>query len=176
MPVDWSSGKQMTMAGPELDGAALRAAFGTFPTGVVAVGGRVDGVPMGLAASTFVPVSLDPPLVSFCVQHTSTTWPRLRGLPRLGVSVLGEAHGDSARALAARTGDRFAGLSIDVSSGSAVLLDGCPATLECAVEQEIPAGDHAIVLLRVLALRTEGSVAPLVFHGSRFRALLPMAG
>jgi flavin reductase (DIM6/NTAB) family NADH-FMN oxidoreductase RutF len=169
-----SSGKRMTMAA-QLDGTALRAAFGTFPTGVVAVGGHVDGVPMGLAASTFVPVSLDPPLVSFCVQHTSTTWPKLRGLPRLGVSVLGESHGDSARALAARTGDRFAGLAVDVRSGTAVLLDGCPAALECAVEQEIPAGDHAIVLLRVLALRIDRSVAPLVFHGSRFRALLPMA-
>jgi flavin reductase (DIM6/NTAB) family NADH-FMN oxidoreductase RutF len=171
-----SSEKRMTMAVPELDGTALRAAFGTFPTGLVVVGGHVDGVPMGLAASTFVPVSLDPPLVSFCVQHTSTTWPKLRGLPRLGVSVLGESHGDSARALAARTGDRFAGLAVDVRSGTAVLLDGCPAALECAVEQEIPAGDHAIVLLRVLALRIDRSVAPLVFHGSRFRALLPMAG
>ena len=59
------------------DGDGLRRAFANFPSGVVAVCAEVDGVPHGLAVSTFVPVSLDPPLVSFCVQNSSSTWPRL---------------------------------------------------------------------------------------------------
>lgn len=161
-------------ADPFLDPTVLKSAFATFPTGVVAVGGLVDGVAAGMAASTFVPVSLDPALVSFCVQHTSTTWPKLRTLPRVGVSVLGESHDRAARALAARTGDRFAGLSVQVTPAGAVLVEGCPARLECRLEREIPAGDHLIVLLRVITLRTDGHVAPLVFHGSRFRALRPV--
>ena len=88
---------------------SLREAFGHFPSGVVAIAAEINGVREGLAASTFVPVSLDPPLVSFCVQNISTTWPKLKGLPMLGISVLGEAHDEAARALAAKTGDRFAG-------------------------------------------------------------------
>lgn len=72
-----------------LDAATLREAFGHFPTGVVAIAAEIDGTRTGLAASTFVPVSLDPPLVAFCVQNSSTTWPNLRGAPRLGISVLG---------------------------------------------------------------------------------------
>lgn len=49
------------------DGAGLRRVFAHFPSGVVAVSAEVDGEPRGMAVSTFVPVSLDPPLVSFCV-------------------------------------------------------------------------------------------------------------
>ena len=59
----------------ELTPASLREAFGHFPSGVIAIAAEVDGVRAGLAASTFVPVSLNPPLVSFCVQTPSETWP-----------------------------------------------------------------------------------------------------
>ena len=98
------------MSSTDLSPASLREAFGHFPSGVIAIAAEVDGVRVGLAASTFVPVSLDPPLVSFCVQNTSTTWPKLKDLPFLGISVLGESHDAAAKTLAAKTGDRFAGL------------------------------------------------------------------
>jgi flavin reductase (DIM6/NTAB) family NADH-FMN oxidoreductase RutF len=157
-----------------LDPLTLRSAFAQFPTGVVSLCAEVDGSPVGLAASTFVPVSLDPPLVAFCVQNTSATWPRLTGRPRIGVSVLGESHEAAARSLASKTGDRFAGLTLHTTAEGAVLLDGASAWLECSVQQEVPAGDHAVVLLRVHGLQTTPGVAPLVFHGSAFRSLLPV--
>lgn len=84
--------------------SSLREAFGHFPTGVVAIAAEVNGVREGLAASTFVPVSLDPPLVSFCVQNTSTTWPKLKGVPMLGISVLGEVHDAAVRTWPPRPG------------------------------------------------------------------------
>ena len=124
-----------------------------------------------MAASTFVPVSLDPPLVSFCVQNTSTTWPKLDGLPMLGISVLGEAHVDAARTLAAKTGDRFAGLETVSNEGGAVFLKGTSLWLESAIEQRIPAGDHTIVVLRVTEVTVDADVAPIVFHRSGFRRL-----
>ena len=65
------------MSATELSPTSLREAFGHFPTGVVAIAAEVEGTRIGLAASTFVPVSLDPPLVSFCVQNSSNTWPKL---------------------------------------------------------------------------------------------------
>ncbi|NDU71439.1 hypothetical protein GWI34_02205 [Actinomadura sp. DSM 109109] len=49
----------------------LRRVYGAYPTGVAVVAGLLDGRPAGIAASSFVPVSLDPPLVSVCVAHTS---------------------------------------------------------------------------------------------------------
>nr|WP_041782416.1 flavin reductase family protein [Mycolicibacterium chubuense] len=161
----------MSGSDTNLSPASLREAFGHFPSGVIAIAAEVDGTRVGLAASTFVPVSLDPPLVSFCVQNTSTTWPRLVDAPYLGISVLGEAHDEAARTLAAKTGDRFAGLETESSERGAVFIRGTSVWVESAVEQQIPAGDHTIVVLRVTDIRVHPDVAPIVFHRSTFRRL-----
>lgn len=150
---------------------SLREAFGHFPTGVVAIAAEAAGVRVGLAASTFVPVSLEPPLVSFCVQNTSTTWPKLKDLPMLGISVLGEAHDEAAKTLAAKTGDRFAGLETVSKESGAVFIKGTGLWLESAIEQLVPAGDHVIVVLRVNEVTVDADVAPIVFHRSAFRRL-----
>ena len=155
----------------KLTPTSLREAFSHFPSGVVAIAAEVAGIRHGLAASTFVPVSLDPPLVSFCVQNTSTTWPKLKDLPMLGISVLGESHDDAARTLAAKTGDRFAGLETVSNDSGAVFIKGTALWLESAIEQVIPAGDHVIVVLRVTEVTVDSEVAPIVFHRSAFRRL-----
>jgi flavin reductase (DIM6/NTAB) family NADH-FMN oxidoreductase RutF len=159
------------MSSTDLSPASLREAFGHFPTGVIAIAAEVDGVRVGLAASTFVPVSLDPPLVSFCVQNTSETWPKLKDLPVLGISVLGESHDSAAKTLAAKTGDRFAGLDTTSSDRGAVFIHGTSVWLESAIEQVVPAGDHSIVVLRVHQLTVHDDIAPIVFHRSTFRRL-----
>ncbi len=155
-----------------LEPLRLRRVFGSFPTGVTVVAAEVDGVPAGLAANSFVSVSLDPPMVSICVAHSSTTWPVLRRADRLGVSVLGAHQEHIGRQLSARNIDRFAALRWRTSPDGAVMLDGSSAWLDCGVEREIPAGDHDIVLLRVYDVDADPEVAPLVFHGSRYRRLL----
>ena len=95
----------------ELDPRLFRDVLGHYPTGVVLVTALdADGEPIGMIVGSFTSVSLDPPLVSFCVQNTSSTWPKLKELPSLGISVLGESHDEAVRTLAAKTGDRFAGL------------------------------------------------------------------
>ena len=159
------------MTGTDLSPTSLREAFGHFPTGVIAIAAEIDGVRVGLAASTFVPVSLDPPLVSFCVQNSSTTWPKLKGLPFLGISVLGEVHDAAAKTLAAKTGDRFAGLDTKSTERGAVFIHGTSVWLESAIEQEVLAGDHTIVVLRVHDITIHDGVAPIVFHRSAFRRL-----
>ena len=167
----WIRVKMESMSANDLSPTSLREAFGHFPCGVIAIAAEVDGIRVGLAASTFVPVSLDPPLVSFCVQNTSETWPKLRSLPQLGISVLGESHDDAVRALAAKTGDRFAGLDTVSRESGAVFVEGTSVWLESAIEQLIPAGDHTIVILRVSDITVHPDVPPIVFHRSTFRRL-----
>lgn len=159
----------------EVDGATrspvLRRAYGRFPSGVIAVCALRDGVPVGIAASSFVAVSIEPPLVSICVQRTSATWPLLAGCPRLGLSVLGDGHDAACRQLGSKTGDRFAGIPWYATAAGAVILGGAAAWLECSVHDVIEAGDHDLVLLRVAGLRVHDGIGPLVFHESRFRRL-----
>ena len=157
--------------GQGLDPRTLRQVFAAYPTGVTALAALVDGVPVGMAANSFTSVSLDPPLVSVCVATASETWPVLRRARRIGVSVLSHRQEVASRSLAARGTDRFAGLAWSPTPDGAVFLAGVSAWIDCSVQREIPAGDHGIVLLRVHRLGTGPEVAPLVFHGSRYRRL-----
>ncbi|WP_433723989.1 flavin reductase family protein [Nocardia sp. CA-129566] len=150
------------------DEGALRAIYGEFPTGVTAVCALVGGVPAGIAASSFVPVSLAPPLVSVCAQHTSATWPLLRAAPRLGISVLAEGQRVQCQSLGTKTGNRFGQVRWVASDGGAVFVHGATAWFDCVITAEVPAGDHSIVLLEVAAVRAVGESSPLVFHRSRF--------
>ncbi|MFI6325990.1 flavin reductase family protein [Nonomuraea sp. NPDC050556] len=148
-----------------LDGQRFRSVLGRFATGVVAIT-AVDpetGEPCGLAANSFTSVSLDPPLVAFCVAHTSTSWPRVRGAKMLTVNVLAEHQQEICAQLASRGGDKFAGLSWTGSPSGNPVLDGALAWIDCVVEAEHLAGDHMIVVARVTQLDTHAEGGPLVF-------------
>jgi flavin reductase (DIM6/NTAB) family NADH-FMN oxidoreductase RutF len=153
------------------DHDALRRTFAAFPSGVTAVAAFVDDRPVGMAASSFISVSLDPPLVSVCISRTSQTWPLMSSAQRIGISVLAEGHTDACRQLAAKSGDRFAGLNWRRSAGDAVLLADASAWLECSVCEVLPAGDHFIVVLEVHRHGVDARIGPLVFHRSRFHRL-----
>jgi flavin reductase (DIM6/NTAB) family NADH-FMN oxidoreductase RutF len=164
----------MTAVASALTPDALRRAFAAFPSGVVAVTAEVEGEPVGLAASSFTSVSLDPPLISVSIARSSTTWPVLRAAARIGVSVLAHHHADTCRQLAGPSATRFDGLALRREATGALLLDDAAGAFDCAIEQEIEAGDHVIVLLRLHALQVS-TTAPLVFHGSRL-VPLPVRG
>lgn len=153
------------------DTTLLRSVLGCFPSGVTAICAQVDGVPVGIAASSFTSVSLAPPLVSVCVQNSSQTWPTLRGAPRIGLSVLAAGQDGACRSLSSQTGDRFADVAWFDTADGAIFVDGAAALLDCTVHSEVPAGDHAIVLLEINQVFADHEAAPLVFHGSRFRRL-----
>ncbi len=151
----------------------LRDAFGCFPSGVAAICALVDGTPVGMAASSFTPVSVDPPLVSVCIQNASATWPVLKARPRLGLSVMAEGHDAVCRQLASKHGDRFAGVEWDAGPDRSVLVRGSSMWMKVSLYEEVPAGDHVIALLEVHGLETAPDTPPLIFHGSRFRRIDP---
>jgi flavin reductase (DIM6/NTAB) family NADH-FMN oxidoreductase RutF len=159
------------------DSQLLRTTFSYFPSGVVALAAEVDGEREGMVASSFtVGVSMEPPLVAFSVQNTSTTWPTLARAERIGISVLGETHGQTARQIAAKDkSTRFENLELETSDSGALFVHGSPVWLETKAYAEYPAGDHTLILLEVTGLYTDASLEPLVFHGSAFKQLLKTA-
>ena len=157
---------------PYVPGSPLvKQAFGSFPSGVVSVCALVEGEPVGMVASSFTTVSWHPPLVSFCIQASSSTWPRLATAPRLGISVLADVHRSVSYQLASRSRDRFAGVGVETTDDGAIFLHDAAAWLDCTVESLVPAGDHDIVVLAVQALSTDPDSAPLVYHRSGLHRL-----
>lgn len=157
------------------DPMALRQAFGCFPSGVTAVCGIVDDEPIGMAASSFTSVSLEPALVSVCFQTSSNTWQRLRELPRFGISVLAQGQDEICMDLARKKTDRFGGIAWDRTAAGSVFVHGATLWLECSLYSEVPAGDHAVAMLEIHGVRATPNAAPLVFHGSKFRRLAGLA-
>ena len=152
--------------------ASVKSAFGAFPSGVAALCAEVDGVKVGMVASSFsVGVSFDPPMVMFSVQNSSSTWPVLTQARRIGVSVLGSAHDAACYQLSSRKGDRFAGLDVHQLDSGAIFVHDAAVWLECEVRSAIPAGDHHVVVLEVTSLRVAEDQEPLVYHATRFRTL-----
>jgi flavin reductase (DIM6/NTAB) family NADH-FMN oxidoreductase RutF len=156
-----------------LDPVRLRAAFGAFPSGVVAVAARVDGVVVGLAASSFTSVSLDPPLVSFSIANGSRTWPALCRAAHLGITVLAHHHDRVARQLAGPAATRFDGLDLTHTDEGAVTLADGVAWFDTTIHRAVEAGDHTIVLLRLHSAHHVDNAPPLVFHRSGFGRTRP---
>ncbi|GAA1940995.1 flavin reductase family protein [Brevibacterium antiquum] len=154
---------------------ALRETFSHFPQGVALIGAEVDGTPLGLVASTVTAgVSLAPPLISFAVQTSSSTWPLLRSAPALGVSLLGTHQSLLARQLASKDrASRFAGIDPEVTADGALTIPGSPAHLWTRIYNEVEAGDHTVALLEILdadsAEDTDSGTEALVFHRSEFK-------
>jgi len=159
----------------EVSEAALRTVLGRFATGVAVVTGLDGDAPVGLAVNSFASVSLWPPLVSFCIAHTSLTWPRLRRSERICVNVLGDAQHAASRRMASSGGDKFTGLLWTSSPAGAPVLDGVIAWLECSIEAHHPAGDHDIVVARVHHFRVHGTDGPLLFFRGRYGTFTPHA-
>ncbi len=125
-----------------------------------------------MVVSTFTPVSLEPPLVSICVQRTSETWPVLAGSRQhIGVSILSTEQEREGRLLSIKHGDRFERIAWTATDEGAVLIDGAVEWLQCSVTESVVAGDHLIVLLGIEKVFIHVEMEPLVFHGSRFRRL-----
>lgn len=157
----------------ELDAATLRRSFGAFPTGVVAISALRGDEPVGFAASSFVSISFQPPMVAVSVARTSTTWPRIADAPALGLSVLSSGQGALCRRLASREGNRFDGVTWQATPEGAVLIEDAALWLTARVSATYDGGDHEIVLLELITAELFSDVEPLVFHTSQFRELIP---
>ncbi|GLU45706.1 flavin reductase family protein [Nocardiopsis ansamitocini] len=152
------------------DTARFRAALRHHPAGVVIVTADVAGEPVGLTATSFTSVSLTPPLVSFYVATSSTTWPRLRLADSFAVHLLGEEQADLAARFAAKGADRFAPPTRWTrGAGGIPLLDGGTVRLVCARHETRLIGDHWLVVGEVTHSQVHADPPPpLLYHQGAF--------
>ncbi len=79
---------------------------------------QADGKPIGMAVGSFTSVSLDPPLVGFFPDHSSSSWPKIQATGRFCVNVLAEHQEPLCRALASKAEEKFAGIDYRLPSST----------------------------------------------------------
>jgi 3-hydroxy-9,10-secoandrosta-1,3,5(10)-triene-9,17-dione monooxygenase reductase component len=156
-----------------VDPADFRATLSQFASGVTVLTSRdAQGRDVGMTATAFSSLSLDPPLVLFCVGHEASMAPALRAATHVAVHVLAADQEQLSRRFAANDEDRFAGLGPRRGVGDVPLLEGAAARLECRIAERLPRGDHFIVVAEVLRVSVNDG-APLVYHRGRYGRLAP---
>ena len=154
-----------------IDPRTFRQTVGQFVTGVTVIAMEAEGSIRALTANSFTSLSLDPPLVLFCLGRETKAGRSIDETAEFSVNILSEEQ----RALSSY----FAGIhrgdppsfSFTRTEG-APRLDGCVAWLSCRVHDVHEGGDHWIVVGEVLGLEvSQESRTPLVFFGGRYAAL-----
>ncbi|MGQ3383160.1 flavin reductase family protein [Glutamicibacter sp. TV12E] len=158
----------VTQESPDIDPAEYRKVFGALPTGVTAITGlTAEGKPMGFVVGTFMSLSLEPPLVTFCVDKGSSTWPTLRSLGRFTANILSTEQLPVCRALSRKGEDKFQGLDFEIGENGTPRIAGATAWIDCEVLSEVVAGDHYMIVGGVDAMEASEREA-LLFRGGKF--------
>jgi 3-hydroxy-9,10-secoandrosta-1,3,5(10)-triene-9,17-dione monooxygenase reductase component len=159
-----------------IDPRAFRDALGEFPTGVTIVTTRDgNGQPIGVTASSFNSVSLDPPLVLWSIARTARSHDIFTDNGYFAIHVL-EASQTSLSDRFARAGEnKFADLDCVDGFGAVPLLPDCRARFQCRLENCYDGGDHSIMVGRVLAFDRPGTAinapSPLIFYRGQYASL-----
>jgi flavin reductase (DIM6/NTAB) family NADH-FMN oxidoreductase RutF len=155
------------------------AIMATFPTGVAVVTTLDrDGRPRGLASSAFSSVSADPPLLLVCIDRSSRTLPALLDRGAFCVNFLRRDRAAVCSTFASKVEEKFANVAWrPAGNGMPVLHEDTLAHAECRTENVVEAGDHVILIGRVVGGRApaEGD-QPLAYYRRTFGAFAPSAG
>ncbi|MCR6486697.1 flavin reductase family protein [Amycolatopsis sp. OK19-0408] len=163
----------VTAPNPVIHPVAQREIFGALPTGVTAITGRTSGgSPRGFVVGTFQSLSLDPPLVTFCVDKSSSTWPTLRSLGRFTANILSTEQLHVCRALSRKGDEKFRGIGYEESPLGTPRISGATAWIDCEVISEVVAGDHFVIIGSIKAI-TPGTGEALLFRGGQFGEFTP---
>ena len=154
-----------------LDTKIFRDACTLFATGVAVATVRApDGAPHGLTVSSFTPVSIEPPLILICIDHSCAFLEHFRACTHFAVNVLAESQREVSVLFACQEEGRFQSADWDLSPNKVPRLRGAVAIFECQLAAVIEAGDHAIFLGEVIGAESHAG-QPLLYFNRAYREL-----
>ncbi|MCZ2849905.1 flavin reductase family protein [Modestobacter sp. VKM Ac-2978] len=149
-------------------GEVVRAVHRRYPTGVsVVTAASPEGKPYGLAVNSFSSVSLDPPLILFAVNVTSSSYPWLFSADHVAVNLLSTSQTAVVRRFAQSGGDKFADIEWTTGQTGSPLIAGCTGRFELAVRYKIPAYTHTVFIGEVVCAEYTDDPA-LIYLGGKF--------
>jgi flavin reductase (DIM6/NTAB) family NADH-FMN oxidoreductase RutF len=153
-----------------IDAAVFRQVLGNYPTGVCAITALADdGMHAAMVVGTFTSISLDPPLVGFFPDKKSSSWPMIERAGGFCVNILGADQQSLCRQLAKSGPDKYTDVGFHLSEGGHPILDSAIGWIDCTLDQVIEAGDHYLVMGRVVAMEVvRGSDDPMLFFRGKY--------
>lgn len=145
----------------------MRQAMGRFATGVAVVTTEHDGRPDGMTINSLTSVSLDPALLLVCFNHGARSADAVARSGRFAVNVLARRQQAIALRFATRGEDHFSGLGLEYGRHEVPVVPNALAHLECEVETLLEAGDHTVVIGKVVQTCLAPG-EPLAFYAGRF--------
>jgi 3-hydroxy-9,10-secoandrosta-1,3,5(10)-triene-9,17-dione monooxygenase reductase component len=153
----------------------FRDVLGRFASGVTVVTTTSNDEPVGMTCQSFSSVSLDPPLVLFIPAKSSRSWPLIQRSGKFCVNFLAAGQAELSNTMASRGADKFGDVKWTPSRATgSPILEGSLAHVDCTIHQVHEAGDHYVVIGRVVDLGIdEGGVDPLLFFQGKYRTTAP---
>jgi flavin reductase (DIM6/NTAB) family NADH-FMN oxidoreductase RutF len=149
-----------------------RNALGQYATGITVITAcGPDGSKIGVTANSFTSVSLDPPLVSWCLSKKASSLSELENVTHFAVNVLAADQHPLARQFATPSQerqDKFRGVAVTEGIGGLPLIEGAVARFQCRSVERFNAGDHLIFLGEVERYDADDG-EPLIFYSGHYR-------
>lgn len=148
-----------------VDTRTFRKALGCFASGVTVATTLHPGSakPAGVTVSAFSSLSLDPPLVLFCLDNRTASLSAFLEHSHFAINVLAENQRDMSIRFASRSEDKWQSIVWEAGEGGVPVLPGCLAVLECTREAVHDGGDHRIIVGRVRKIGYQEGGAPLLY-------------
>lgn len=153
--------------GAAVDQRALRRAWARYPTGVCVISALDQGKPVGLTVSSLVSASLEPAMLGFLPDKSSTSWPRVQRCGAFSVNVLSEDQEEVCASLSVSGGAKFVGVDWAEEDGLP-RIGGVASWFSCSLAGVLDAGDHWFVLGGVTGFWADESKRPLVYYGGSY--------
>lgn len=154
------------------DTRAFRDTLGCFTTGVCVVTTRCsDQEIMGMTVNSFTSVSLEPPLILWCLGKSSQNGDRFLKADHYTVNILSSDQETLSNYYANRDRTTTAANELDSGNNGNTIIKGAMAFMDCALVDKIEAGDHWIMLGRVENFGQDTNKKPLLFAQGRYAQL-----
>jgi len=161
----------MSATEPQLDLDDFRAAMSMWPSGVtITTTIDDDRLRWGFTASAFSSLSLEPPLILVCLAAAAKSHDTFVRTKFFAVNLLSTRHEQLARRFATRGSDKFNGANFRPGHTGSPLLTDAVASLECVMHATVPAGDHTILIGKVIHAYINATIrdsAPAMVHFAR---------
>lgn len=155
----------------DFDSAALRQAMGSFATGVAIATCHAEGRPYGITVNSLTSVSLDPPLMLFCLSNRTRVYPDFMAAGHFALNILAVGQEHLSRHFAGAQSEDWTAISTQSLAMAPPLLTGCMAWLVCRTQAVHPGGDHAIIIGEITQLGCVPTAQPLLYFRKHYRHL-----